>query len=67
MITSGQAVLYDASGNLVFSGDITGSWGREGTNAGREAIESILRGDEPSTRNTPVFGCVLTSSVINFN
>ncbi len=61
-VTSGQTMLYDVAGNLVFSGGITDSRGHEGDNIGRSVIEGYLRGNEISIRQTPVFGCALTAS-----
>jgi hypothetical protein len=56
--TSGQVFLYDASGELLFSGGITASRAHEGDNAGRDAVESLLdRRNAPA--HTPVFGCSL--------
>lgn len=57
--TSGQTVLYDAAGNLLFSGGITSARGHAGDNAGRAAIVSLLTSDEAEERGTPVFGCPL--------
>jgi hypothetical protein len=57
--TSGQTVLYDAAGNLLFSGGITNARGHAGDNAGRAAIVSLLTSDEAEERDTPVFGCPL--------
>lgn len=57
--TSGQTVLYDAAGNLLFSGGITSARGHAGDNAGRTAIVSLLTSDEAEERDTPVFGCPL--------
>jgi hypothetical protein len=57
--TSGQTVLYDAAGNLLFSGGITSARGHAGDNAGRTAIVSLLTSDEAAERDTPVFGCSL--------
>jgi hypothetical protein len=57
--TSGQTVLYDAAGNLLFSGGITSARGHAGDNAGRTAIVSLLTADEAEARDTPVFGCPL--------
>ena len=65
-VTSGQTILYDADGNVEFSGGITLSRGHEGMSTGRSSIESILDGDEPKTRETPVFGCLLTSEYSTF-
>ena len=42
-ITSGQTLLYDTKGHLVFSGGITGGRGHEGDNTGRESIEKYLQ------------------------
>jgi hypothetical protein len=57
--TSGQTVLYDSNGNLLFSGGITSARGHAGDNAGRTAIVSLLTSDEAEERDTPVFGCPL--------
>ncbi|HJR05668.1 MAG TPA: hypothetical protein VJ842_00100 [Pyrinomonadaceae bacterium] len=57
--TSGQTMLYDAEGKLLFSGGITSARGHEGDNAGRAAIVSLLTTDESGERGTPVFGCPL--------
>lgn len=56
--TSGQAILYDAEGNLLFNGGITGSRGHSGDNAGRNAVVSLLN-DKSARNQTPVFGCPL--------
>lgn len=55
--TSGYTLLYDRSGNLVFSGGITMSRGHIGDNAGQIAVEKILAGESTNQSNTPVFGC----------
>jgi hypothetical protein len=61
--TSGQVVLYDAKGTLVFSGGITGSRGHAGDNAGRAAVISFLNGSSTGRQQTTsVFGCPLFSS-----
>jgi hypothetical protein len=57
--TSGQALLYDESGQLVFSGGITASRGHEGDNAGRTAIEQLVRHEGADRSSTFVFGCAL--------
>jgi hypothetical protein len=57
--TSGQTVLYDAAGNLLFRGGITSARGHAGDNAGRTAIVSLLTSEESEERDTPVFGCPL--------
>jgi hypothetical protein len=56
---SGETLVYDAAGKLLFHGGITGSRGHEGDNVGRSAIESILAGDTVACRQTQVFGCSL--------
>jgi hypothetical protein len=57
--TSGQTVLYDAAGRLLFSGGITSARGHAGDNAGRAAIVSLLTAGEAERRDAPVFGCPL--------
>jgi hypothetical protein len=57
--TSGQTMLYDAGGGLLFSGGITSARGHEGDNAGRAAIVSLLTTGEAGQRGTPVYGCPL--------
>jgi hypothetical protein len=59
--TSGQTVLYDSAGNLLFSGGITSARGHAGDNAGRTAIVSLLTAGEAEERDTPVFGCPLSA------
>ena len=60
-VTSGQTLLYDAGGELIFSGGITGARGHAGDNAGRAALIALLDRKEPSRRATSVFGCSLFS------
>ncbi len=57
--TSGQTMLYDARGGLLFSGGITRARGHEGDNAGRSAIVALLNTGEAGQTGTPVFGCPL--------
>jgi hypothetical protein len=57
--TSGQTMLYDAAGKLLFSGGITGARGHEGDNAGRAAVVSLLGAGGAGQAETPVFGCPL--------
>lgn len=64
VITSGQTLLYDAEGNLLFSGGITLARAMEGDNKGRQIIEKYLHEGKILSGETPVFGCSLTSSVI---
>jgi hypothetical protein len=57
--TSGQAILYDATGHLLFSGGITGSRGHSGDNAGRSAIVAFVNAGAADRAETFVFGCPL--------
>ncbi len=57
--TSGQTLLYDADGRLIFSGGMTGARGHSGDNAGRTALTALLNGGRSATSQTPVFGCLL--------
>lgn len=59
--TSGQTVLYDPQGRLLFRGGITGSRGHSGDNAGRSAIVSLVNAELPDRTETVVFGCPLFS------
>jgi hypothetical protein len=57
--TSGQTMLYDAGGRLLFSGGITGSRGHSGDNAGRSSIVSLVNTGAAERAETFVFGCQL--------
>lgn len=57
--TSGQTILYDAEGRLLFNGGITIARGHAGDNAGRSAIVSLLNAGRAEQTETPVFGCPL--------
>lgn len=54
---SGQTMLYDATGNLRFTGGITASRGHAGDSLGRTAILSIVNTGNSSTSHTSVYGC----------
>jgi hypothetical protein len=60
--TSGQTMLYDINGRLLFSGGITGSRGHSGDNAGRTAILALLHRDTSGRNDSFVFGCSLFAS-----
>lgn len=71
--TSGQTLLYDADGALLFSGGITAARGHSGDNAGRSELVSLLnRGQSARAGSqspgqshgeaTSVFGCSLFGS-----
>jgi len=57
--TSGQTMLYDAGGRLMFSGGMTGARGHSGDNAGRTALTALINDGRSDTSRTPVFGCLL--------
>ena len=57
--TSGQVVLYDAQGRLLFSGGITASRGHAGDNEGRDTIVALLTRGRATRHDSPVFGCSL--------
>jgi hypothetical protein len=64
--TSGQVVVYDARGALVFSGGITPSRGHSGDSDGRRAILAALTaGDASSGTRTRVYGCSLREPEAN--
>jgi hypothetical protein len=56
---SGQTMLYNADGRLLFSGGITASRGHSGDNAGRSAIVALVSKGKSGRTTTPVFGCYL--------
>jgi hypothetical protein len=58
-VTSGQVLLYDEAGALVFHGGITESRDHAGDNAGRSAIETLVNRGVSDRDWTPVFGCPL--------
>ncbi len=57
--TSGQVVLYDKDGQLLFNGGITASRGHYGYNTGRDTLVSLLAGQTAEPQETFVFGCSL--------
>lgn len=58
--TSGHVVMYDAGGQLRFSGGITAARGQERDNASRDQLRSCLMAQEGLTPlHTPVYGCPL--------
>lgn len=61
--TSGQTLLFDSRGHLLFSGGITDGRGHSGDNAGRDAIVSLLLTGKSERTTTPVFGCSLRDSM----
>jgi hypothetical protein len=59
--TSGQALLYDNAGALLFAGGITGARAHQGDNDGRRSIVALLNRQTPPRKATSVFGCSLFS------
>jgi hypothetical protein len=61
--TSGQTLLYDDTGHLLFSGGITAFRGHSGDNFGRDAVIKLSLGQAPRGDllpvSAPVFGCSL--------
>jgi len=56
--TSGQALLYNSRGNLMFSGGLTQARGEVGESAGISAICDVMAGRK-SISTAPVYGCAL--------
>lgn len=61
-MVSGQALLYDAGGRLLFSGGITGARGHAGDNDGALALVSLIDGQTPPASRSRVFGCFLRNA-----
>lgn len=57
--TSGHVLLYDAQGQLLFSGGITAARGHAGDSVGRQAVLAWLENNEGGQRSAPVYGCSL--------
>jgi hypothetical protein len=57
--TSGEVLVFDASGSLVFEGGITGARGHAGDNLGSSTVATLLSGRTSVVGHTPVFGCEL--------
>jgi hypothetical protein len=57
--TSGQTLLYDERGALVFSGGITGARAHAGENRGRQALVALLNREPAALHGSHVFGCPL--------
>ena len=60
--TSGQTLVYDASGRLIYNGGLTAARGHEGDNLGRRAIIALLTGEAHGPLVHNVFGCLLFSA-----
>jgi hypothetical protein len=62
-VTSGQVIVYDPSGRLVFRGGITGSRGHEGDNVGLMRALALISGGRADRNESKVFGCALGSRI----
>lgn len=60
--TSGHVLLYNAPGQLCFSGGVTASRGHEGDSPGGIALTSWIRTGAGELANAPVYGCPLFAS-----
>lgn len=59
--TSGEAMLYDGRGRLMFHGGITEGRGHIGDNPGVERILSLVRTGKADKNESLVFGCPLNA------
>lgn len=57
--TSGQTMLFDRAGRLLFRGGITAARGHAGANPGSAAVAALLRDRRPPVGETRVYGCTL--------
>ncbi len=60
--TSGQVMMFNSAGILIFNGGITGGRGHVGENLGRNSVAALLRGQAVSVHQTPVYGCELVGA-----
>lgn len=58
-LTSGQTLVYDSGGELLFSGGITGARGQTGVNRGLQVLVTVLDGTSRHIQTAHVFGCSL--------
>jgi hypothetical protein len=61
--TSGQTLLYDRKGRLLFHGGITIARGHAGDNPGLDGVEALLKNNLTNQFQTPVFGCGLATEL----
>lgn len=62
--TSGHAVLYDKSSQLIFSGGITASRGHYGSNSASDSLIALVNNESSTLQSSPVFGCLLVNQPI---
>jgi hypothetical protein len=63
--TSGETMLFDPEGEMVFHGGVTAGRGHAGANAGAKAVQSLLEGRSDATPSALVFGCPLSEAEDN--
>jgi hypothetical protein len=56
---SGEVLLYNPQGKLLFRGGITGGRGETGMNSGEAALVSAIAGATTTPAQSPVYGCTL--------
>ncbi|TWT45974.1 hypothetical protein RAS1_24100 [Phycisphaerae bacterium RAS1] len=56
---SGHAAVYDAGGQLVYSGGLTNARGQAGPSAQDDVVRDVAHGRSPRVNSGPVFGCPL--------
>lgn len=59
LLTSGETLLFDRAGRLIFSGGITAARGHAGDNAGRATVVSLVTRDSAEPQQSLVFDCPL--------
>ena len=57
--TSGQTLLYSASGELLFAGGLTATRSHEGNSVGRERIIDLVTSGSSDRADSAVYGCAL--------
>jgi hypothetical protein len=58
-VTSGQTLLYDGAGQLLFSGGLTSARGHEGDSFGHRRILALVTSGKADRTDSPIFGCSL--------
>lgn len=62
LTTSGQVLLYNPEGDLVYNGGITKARGHSGDNLGEETLLNLIQGEAAAGWSAPVFGCSMTET-----
>jgi hypothetical protein len=65
--TSGQTLLYDPHGTLVFRGGLTPARGHPGATLGQKSILALIHGGVADATVTEVFGCALADTAHHQN